>query len=695
MSAPREYVEIEVKSVLNRVTGMPFRWSINPYRGCSHGCVFCMSGETLVLMADGGSRRLDELRAGDEIYGTRRTRGLRRYVRTFVLAHWSVVKPAYRIELEDGTELIAGGDHRFLTDRGWKFVSCSDSSAPRRPHLTANMRLIGTGGFAAPPVKNAEYMRGYLRGSIRRDPPLWSGGREEAGRVHDRHDPLPPAPGDGDALLRALIYLHHVGFSPPSPVFREMAGSTRRADGVLLSPRRCAEYVQRIDRWPDDPSPEWSKGFLAGVFDAGGSYSRGTLCLSNADPQIVELLRRCLARLRFSYRSTVATRTGPAPIKALTLLGGLGEALRFFHSVDPAAGRKRNIDGQAIERAATLRVVAVEPAGDRRLFDITTGTGDYIANGMVSHNCYARRTHWFLDEDGVDRWSTKIFAKVNAPGVLRRELARPSWARETVALGTATDPYQAIEGRYRITRGILEALSDAKTPVGIVTRSPLIQRDIDLLRRLTGAARATVCVSVATTDQALARQIEPGVAPPLQRLRTIRRLSDAGIRCGVLLAPILPGLTDAPESLRAVVRAAREHGAKFLNHTALHLGPVTRESFFRFLARQHRDLLPRYARMYAGKYAPSGYRTELSRTVEAEKTQAGIVAARYVPDVREHTQLQLPLGDGLRADGAPPEGTRVPRRAHRELRFGREHYALTSPPEARSHSLTVESPGDR
>src|SRR5205807_2485403 len=128
--------------------------------------------------------------------------------------------------------------------------------------------------------------------------------------------------------------------------------------------------------------------------------------------------------------------------------------------------------------------------------------------------CYARRTHWFLDEDGVNQWSSKIFVKINAPEVLRRELSRPSWRREEVALGTATDPYQAAERRYRITRGILEALRDFHTPVGIVTRSPLVLRDLDILTTMAGSVGVTVCVSIATTDAALARQIEPTVASP-------------------------------------------------------------------------------------------------------------------------------------------------------------------------------------
>jgi DNA repair photolyase len=257
--------------------------------------------------------------------------------------------------------------------------------------------------------------------------------------------------------------------------------------------------------------------------------------------------------------------------------------------------------------------------------------------------CYARRTHWFLDEDGIDGWSTKLFVKVNAPDVLRRELARPSWRRDQVAVGTATDPYQAIEGRYRVTRRILEALCEFRTPAGIVTRSPLIRRDLDVLQHLAGGAGVTVCVSIVTTDASLARRIEPRVAPPGQRLRTIRVLADAGIRCGVLLAPILPGLTDSQDSLRAVVDAAADHGAQFLGHNVLHLGAVTRDSFTRFLQGYRPNLLSQYAQMYGGKYAPAAYRAAVARLVDAEKARAGVAAARYARPANASRQLLLDL----------------------------------------------------
>ena len=255
--------------------------------------------------------------------------------------------------------------------------------------------------------------------------------------------------------------------------------------------------------------------------------------------------------------------------------------------------------------------------------------------------CYARRTHWFLDEDGIDQWATKIFVKVNAAEVLRRELVRPSWKREEVALGTATDPYQAIEGKYKVTRQILEALSEHRTPVSIVTRSPMIIRDIDVLKKLARRAGVTVCLSISTTDPDIAREIEPSVAPPAQRFRALKTLSSAGIRTGVLLAPILPGITDDPKRLEAVVEAARDHRAHFVWHNVLHLGDVTRDSFMRYLRENRPDLLGLYGQMYRGKYAPQPYRTIISRLVTALKDRHQIVEPRYIEPPQEPEQISL------------------------------------------------------
>lgn len=218
--------------------------------------------------------------------------------------------------------------------------------------------------------------------------------------------------------------------------------------------------------------------------------------------------------------------------------------------------------------------------------------------------CYARRTHTFLEDDGVERWGTRIYVKTNAPAVLRTELAKRSWSHETVAIGTVTDPYQPLEGRYRLTRGILEALADYDTPASLITRSPLVIRDVDVLRRLASVAGASVSISIATMDEALARQIEPTVAPPVKRLLAVRKLADTGIKVHVALAPILPNITDSSQNVEAVVRAAREAGAHAVWHNTLYLHEVTRDAFFGYLRSKRPDLIARYASYYRGKYAP-------------------------------------------------------------------------------------------
>lgn len=237
--------------------------------------------------------------------------------------------------------------------------------------------------------------------------------------------------------------------------------------------------------------------------------------------------------------------------------------------------------------------------------------------------CFARVTHWYLDEDGVNDWSSRIFVKVNAPEVLRRELARPSWERELVSIGTATDPYQPAEGTYRITRQILEALRDFKTPVSLVTKSTMVVRDKDVLQQLARGPGATVCFSITTIDPVLAKEIEPDVPPPQRRLEVMRTLSEAGIRTVVLLAPVLPGITDGEKHLADVVRAAKEYGAAGLGTMALHLGDVTRQAFFEYLGHKRPELIPEYERLYTRKYAPRSYQQQVQRVVAGLKARIG------------------------------------------------------------------------
>ncbi len=254
--------------------------------------------------------------------------------------------------------------------------------------------------------------------------------------------------------------------------------------------------------------------------------------------------------------------------------------------------------------------------------------------------CYAMATHAYYGLT-TDEFASTIFAKTNLAGVLRRELSRPSWLNEKVAIGTATDPYQPCEGRFRLTRAALEVFHDRATPISIVTKSTLVLRDRDILASLATTSYVSVNFTITTMDAEKWRQIEPGTPPPWQRLAVMRRLVDAGVRCSVFLAPILPGITDSTESIEAVIRAAKDHGATKVWSSTLRLAPLVKEHYYGFVASAFPDLVPRYERAYPRTDAPRAY-------------QDGI-KARF-DRIREAYGFEE-LDRGGEGDGAPAEGS--------------------------------------
>ena len=232
--------------------------------------------------------------------------------------------------------------------------------------------------------------------------------------------------------------------------------------------------------------------------------------------------------------------------------------------------------------------------------------------------------------------------------MLRRELGRGSWKREGVVIGAATDPYQPAEGHYRLTRGCIEALAAARNPLSIITRGPLIVRDVDVLSEAARHANVSVMFSIPTLDRAIWKTTEPGTAPPRQRLRALTRLVDAGIDAGVGMAPILPGLSDRPELLADVVRAARDAGATSIWTGLLNLRPGTREHFLESLARDWPQLVPRYARLYRGRAYLGKAEVEPVRREVAELRERFAIGdrrrVRILPVAESPTSQQLDLG---------------------------------------------------
>ena len=240
------------------------------------------------------------------------------------------------------------------------------------------------------------------------------------------------------------------------------------------------------------------------------------------------------------------------------------------------------------------------------------------------HYCFARRYQTQFELGPGDDFSSLIFVKTNFAEVLRRELDKPSWTREEVAFGTATDPYQPIEGHYKLTRRSLDALIAARTPIGMITKGPMIVRDKDLLAELTRVAGCTVCVSVPTVDEDAWRALEPGTAHPLQRLRAVRTLREAGVRAGVLMMPVVPGFTTQPSKLEATIKAIADHDAAFLGATVMYLKGGTKDHFMGFLAHEFPHLVERYGRLYAGAYAAPAYVKEVRGIIETFKARHGL-----------------------------------------------------------------------
>jgi DNA repair photolyase len=341
------------------------------------------------------------------------------------------------------------------------------------------------------------------------------------------------------------------------------------------------ESIRALIAWPTCPTRAWSGGFLAGIFDAEGSFSQTVFRIPNTDPEIIAWIRRCLYDFGFSSVVEHVHHDDRKPMDIVRMKGGLREHLRFFHTVDPAIIRKLDIAGQAVKSDARLGVVSIEPLRAMRLYDITTETEDFIANGVVSHNCYARPSHAYVGlSPGLD-FETRLFYKADAARVLEGELSRPGYVCKPIMLGANTDPYQPVEKKMRVTRSILEVLTRTRHPVTVITKSALVLRDLDLLTDLARDDLTSVAVSVTSLDANLKRTLEPRAASPQARLRTLAALHAAGVPTGVLVAPVIPALTD--HELEDILTAAAAAGVGWAGYVLLRLPYEIKDLFTEWL----------------------------------------------------------------------------------------------------------------
>jgi DNA repair photolyase len=579
---------IQPQSVLNR-SGMG-GFTLNPYAGCVVGCAYCIEGDTLITMADGTTRPIKDVLIGEAIVGVRREdrnagAWSHRYTQATIINKIETLKEAFEIVLENDNRVICSGDHRWLTDRGWKYTTGKMHGKGQRPYLTVNNFIRGIGHAHKTPPETEAYRKGYLAGMIRGDGLLakydYSGKYQRRNRkqaqISDVQHQFRLALSDFDALWRAKEYLRGFGVETIDFEFRNRRGH-KPMQAIRNHSRTAFETITALIT--DGDSPEWLRGWLAGIFDAEGSFSQ-VVRISNTDEQILRITLEAFAAFGLS---TVREDRGEAA-SMIRLRGGLGEVTRFFQLTAPAISRKCDASETAV-RTAT-RIVEIRPLGKiLPMFDITTSTENFIANGLVSHNCYV--PHMKHKQLEARTWGTYVDVKEGVPELLDKQLGRlrqPS----RVFMSTATDPYQPVEERYQITRRILEVFArHPQHSLFILTKQTLVERDTDLIARL---PRAAVGMSISVIDDRLAQIIEPWAAPTSERLATIRRLSARGIPTYLLWAPAFVPVPMTREFIGEAVATIAESNTQALSLDSLN-----------YRSRQPAGLLRRLARE---RYAPA------------------------------------------------------------------------------------------
>jgi DNA repair photolyase len=496
---------------------------------------------------------------------------------------------------------------------------------------------MGFGAIASsrPVDDSGDYRRGYLCGLIRGDGHLKVHRYARPGRANGDQHQFRLAMADFQALDRAAAYLNGFGITTHRFLFLAETAVRRRMEAIRTHARASVAAIGKLIEYPHSPSGVWARGFIGGIFDAEGCFDGSALRIANTDRRIIETLRDGLRSLRFDSVVETSRPNAPKPVHYVRVRGGLREHLRFIDHVDPSISRKRIIQNLSVKCAADLAIVEIEPLKrSQELFDITTGTGDFVANGVISHNCYARPSHQYLNLSAGLDFERRLFYKKDAAAHLREELNRKSYKCSPINLGANTDPYQPIERKLGVTRSILQVLAEARHPVTVVTKGALVTRDIDVLSRLAAEQLVKVFVSVTTLDDELKRRMEPRAASPGARLAAIGKLVAAGIPTGVMYAPVVPAIND--HELEAVLEAAAAQGASTAGYVLLRLPGEVKDLFYEWLELHYPERVSKVRNRIRELRGGRDNDSRFGHRMRGQGTWAALLKSRFEASCRKH-----------------------------------------------------------
>jgi protein gp37 len=507
-------------------------WSWNPVTGCLHNCPYCVSGDTLITMADGSVRAICAIRVGDRIMGVEKRGIYWRYVETPVLAHWQTIKPAYRIVLANGVSVICSEDHRWLTDRQkWKYTRNDPVGQKgirrgqgQRPHLRPGNSLMGYGVAESERLPTDDYKAGYIAATVRGDGTMgvYRDRRRTASNIYS----FRLAAIDAEMVDRTERYLADLGVGGVSRFNFRMAAGSETAPAIRGASRSTCEAIGK--RIVEKDTDEWRRGFVAGAFDAEGSNngngSTSTLRVFNSDGSYLAVIERWLGDHGFTFVYDQDKGGGTRTVRTLRVAGGLPEHLRLFQVANPAVRRKCKLAGCAVKHGTDLRVLSVEPLGfDLPMFDITTGTESFIANGLVSHNCYARDiAERFYDQKfNPSLWPGRLTAPRNTP--FPEQKAAQGMGHKNVFVCSMADLFGRWVPREWIEAVLAQVVAAPQWNFLFLTKFPVRMADFDFPENAWVGTTVDCQARVANAEKAF-RKVKAGVKwlscePLLERLQ--------------------------------------------------------------------------------------------------------------------------------------------------------------------------------